>query len=78
MTWALLELGLNPEKQDRLRAELEEFANKDPSYDQLMNGLPYLNAYTREVLRLHPAIPQTVRVVCDAPSDKMIAILTLC
>ena len=70
MTWALLELALNPEKQDRLRAELEEFTNKDPSYDELRNGLLYLNAVTREVLRLHPAVLQTIRVVCDAPSDK--------
>jgi len=45
LTWALVELSLHPEIQDRLRKELLEFENGgDASYDQLMNELPYLDA----------------------------------
>lgn len=59
-----MELSLHPEKQERLRQELSEFANTDPTYDQFTNGLPFLDAVTREVLRLHPPLTQTIRIVC--------------
>ncbi|THG99618.1 hypothetical protein EW145_g7233 [Phellinidium pouzarii] len=62
LTWALIELALRPDVQDKLRAELCEFATGDPSYDQFSNGLPYLDAVMREILRLHPALAQTGRV----------------
>lgn len=65
--WALYELSAHPDKQDKLRAELEEFGGADPTYDQLTNELPYLNAVCREVLRLHPAVQETTRVVCSIP-----------
>ena len=63
LTWALIELALHPDKQDRLRKELAEFTHKDPSYDQMTNELPYLDAVTREVLRVHPPIAVTGRIV---------------
>lgn len=63
MTWALIELSLHPEKQDKLRKELSEFANTDPTYDQLMNNLPYLDSVAREIIRLHPPVEQTNRIV---------------
>ncbi|OCB92139.1 cytochrome P450 [Sanghuangporus baumii] len=62
LTWALIELSLHPEKQDKLYLELAEFTNKDPTYDQLTSGLPYLDSVTREVLRLHPPLAQSGRV----------------
>ncbi|KAL5488430.1 hypothetical protein ACEPAI_6548 [Sanghuangporus weigelae] len=66
LTWALIELSLHPDKQDKLREELSEFANRDPTYDQLMNSLPYLDAVAREVIRLHPPVEQTGRIAtCD-------------
>ncbi|KAJ6545277.1 cytochrome P450 [Mycena capillaripes] len=52
--WALVELTIHAEKQDRLRAELASFT-KDPSYDEL-NNLPILDAVVRETLRLHPVL----------------------
>ncbi|KAH8115577.1 cytochrome P450 [Phellopilus nigrolimitatus] len=65
LTWALIELSLHPEKQDRLRTELADFAAKDPSYEQITNGLPYLDAVMREILRLHPPVAQTSRIAAD-------------
>ena len=64
LTWALIKLSLHLDKQDRLRAELSTFVDKDPTYEQLSNGLPYLDAVFREVLRVHPPVGQTTRYVC--------------
>ena len=63
LTWALIELALHPEAQDKLRAELSNFVNTDPSYDELHNSMPYINAVTREVIRLHPPVEETAREV---------------
>jgi cytochrome P450 len=63
--WAFIELARNLEIQKTLRAELrKDFeARGDPTYDQLVNELVYLDAFTAELLRLHPAFPDVKRVV---------------
>ncbi|KAG6876823.1 hypothetical protein C0993_000171 [Termitomyces sp. T159_Od127] len=60
--WALIELCRNPTIQDKLREELQHFSEQDPSFEELTNGLPYLDAVVRETLRLHPALPEANRV----------------
>lgn len=65
--WALLDLSMNPDKQDKLRAELKTFTKVDPTYDDFTNGLPYLDAVVREVIRLHP-LDETTRVVRIIPT----------
>ena len=60
--WALLELSRNPDVQTKLRNELLEHG-ADPTYDQLSNGLPYLDAVVHETLRLHPPVDEFTRVV---------------
>ncbi|GLB45491.1 putative cytochrome P450 [Lyophyllum shimeji] len=62
LTWALIELSRKPEIQAKLRDELAASSREDPSYEQLTNGLPYLDAVACETLRLHPALPETTRV----------------
>jgi len=64
MTWAFIELARRPEIQKKLRAELRKHfeANGDPTYDQLVNELEYLDAFTNELLRVHPVVPDVVRV----------------
>ncbi|KAH0826753.1 cytochrome P450 [Lanmaoa asiatica] len=59
--WALLELSRNPEIQTKLRNELLEHG-ADPTYVQLTNGLPYLNAVVHEILRIHPPLVEFTRV----------------
>lgn len=59
--FSLWELARHPEKQNRLRAELEEFG-KEPSYDDFQNKLPYLDAILKETLRLYPGLPYMERV----------------
>lgn len=62
--WALIELARHPQHQSRLRAELTgAFPNRDPTWDELTYGLPYLDGVVHEVLRLHPAVSQTTREV---------------
>ena len=63
LTRALIALSLHPEKQDRLRKELLDFGNNDPSYDELANELPYLNGVLLETLRHYPPVPGTNRLV---------------
>ncbi|TFK33700.1 cytochrome P450 [Crucibulum laeve] len=67
--WALIELCRKPEKQQKLRDELAEFAGTDPTFDQLTIGLPYLDGVVHEVLRLHPPVLETTRVARAAEDD---------
>ncbi|KAG1840184.1 cytochrome P450 [Suillus subalutaceus] len=48
--WALVELARNPDSSDR-----------PPSYDDLANKLPYLDAVANEVLRLHAPVKEIPR-----------------
>ncbi|KAJ7465098.1 cytochrome P450 [Mycena latifolia] len=64
--WALVELSMKPEKQERLRAELSAFSTNDISYDELTSlGLPYLDAIVSETLRLHPILEESARALED-------------
>ncbi|KAJ7792628.1 cytochrome P450 [Mycena leptocephala] len=73
LTWALIELAKNPEIQDRLREELAQFGPVDPTWDQLVSELPYLDATVSEVLRLHPPVTETFR---EAAQDDVIPLRT--
>jgi len=52
LTMALVRLSQNQNVQTKLRDELSKFATSDPTYEQLTNGLPYLDAVITESLRL--------------------------
>ncbi|KAL0577375.1 hypothetical protein V5O48_004627 [Marasmius crinis-equi] len=60
-TWALYALTEHPDVQCKLRDELMSLPTSEPSMEKL-NSLPYLDAFVREVLRLHAPVPGTVRV----------------
>ncbi|KAK7053736.1 cytochrome P450 [Favolaschia claudopus] len=61
LTWALIELARNQGMQTKLREELNQFGATDPTWDQLVSSLPYLNAVVLEILRLHPPLGETTR-----------------
>lgn len=59
-----MELAKRPDIQDKLRAELRaHFPSSDPTWDQLTQELPMLDAVVHETLRLHPAATDTNRQV---------------
>ncbi|KAJ8592594.1 cytochrome P450 [Rhizopogon salebrosus TDB-379] len=61
MTWALIELARNPDVQTKLRDECLDFGST-PSYDDLTNKLPYLDAVVHEILRLHAPVKEIPRM----------------
>ncbi|KAG6861078.1 hypothetical protein C0995_004176 [Termitomyces sp. Mi166 len=63
--WALIELARKPEKQHKLREELSRFSTADPTWEQLVSELPYLDSIAHEVLRLHPPVTDTNRVAAE-------------
>ncbi|KAG6876110.1 hypothetical protein C0992_000947, partial [Termitomyces sp. T32_za158] len=63
--WALIELARKPEKQQKLREELSRFSAADPTWEQLVSDLPYLDSIAHEVLRLHPPVTDTNAVAAE-------------
>ncbi|KAM6495423.1 Cytochrome P450 [Amanita muscaria] len=63
LSWTLVELARQPEKQDKLRRELLHFSGSDPTWDQVVTGTecPYLDAVVHESLRLHPSVEMLQR-----------------
>lgn len=64
-SFALYELALHPEIQDKLYKELKEtFPNDHIDYDKITSS-PYLEAFIKEVLRKHPVITKLLRYALD-------------
>jgi hypothetical protein len=64
LTWALIKLCRSLDLQNRVRNEIvSAFPVEDPTYDELVNGLPLLDALGHETLRAHPALEDALRTV---------------
>lgn len=63
LQWVLVELCKDQDVQNKLREELSQI-NGDPTWEQLTNELPYLDAVVHETLRLHALLGESSRVVC--------------
>uniref|UniRef100_J3MFU1 Uncharacterized protein n=1 Tax=Oryza brachyantha TaxID=4533 RepID=J3MFU1_ORYBR len=62
LEWALSELINNPDVLRKLEAELDAVVGKGPVSDESdIPNLPYLQAVSKETLRLHPTGPLVVR-----------------
>ncbi|KAG9107088.1 hypothetical protein FRC07_008698 [Ceratobasidium sp. 392] len=59
LTWTLYELAKKPEYQTRLREEIMSLG-REPTYDDLMSGMPFLDAVMKE--RHRPGSSHTERV----------------
>ncbi|KAJ2935606.1 hypothetical protein H1R20_g1485, partial [Candolleomyces eurysporus] len=71
LTWALIELSRHPEVQETLREELHQLGG-DITWEQITGGLPYLDAVTQEVLRMHLPIDNLLREDDIIPLSKPI------
>ena len=61
LSWALYDLGSNPDKLEKLREELDALgSNPDP---EILGISPYLTAACNETLRLHTLLPEVARVL---------------
>jgi cytochrome P450 len=61
LSWALYDLGSNPDKLEKLRQELDALGlNPDP---EILGKSPYLTACCNETLRLHTLLPEVARVL---------------
>nr|ODN90460.1 hypothetical protein L203_01569 [Cryptococcus depauperatus CBS 7841] len=64
LTWILYTLSQHKDAQTRLREEVMSVTENRPSLDTL-NTLTYMEAVVREVLRLYPPVPVTLREAAD-------------
>ncbi|CCM04145.1 uncharacterized protein FIBRA_06307 [Fibroporia radiculosa] len=60
VAWSLYALACAPQVQRKLREELLHVRTENPSMDEL-NELPYLDAFVREVMRVHSPVPVALR-----------------
>jgi cytochrome P450 len=61
LAWAFYECGRDPELTERLRGEIAS-VGPEPDPDAL-SALPFLEAFCRETLRLHPIVAEFFRTV---------------
>ncbi|KAK9159742.1 hypothetical protein Syun_006083 [Stephania yunnanensis] len=55
--WAVAELTKNPTIKEKLRREMESVVGKERVKESDIPRLPYLQAFVKEILRLHPPTP---------------------
>ncbi|WP_255211026.1 cytochrome P450 [Methylogaea oryzae] len=59
LAWGIYWMYRHPEIRQKLLAELDEKAS--PGDLDALSGLPYLDAFCKETLRIHPMIPDVAR-----------------
>ena len=61
MSWALYALSKHPNVQEKLRQELQSAGLGDEPQMAELDKLPYLDHVVKEVSRVFPAVPATMR-----------------
>ena len=69
MSWCLFHLAGSPDIQARLRDECLSYG--DMISMEELDGLPLLDRVVKEVFRLNPSIPTTVRPPERSPLESM-------
>ncbi|KAK7044771.1 cytochrome P450 [Favolaschia claudopus] len=66
LTWALIELSRNPDMQTKLRNEILSWGrDRDPTWEELTAQGTFLDAFTCEILRVHPPLPELHRMAAE-------------
>ncbi|KAI0323948.1 cytochrome P450 [Cubamyces sp. BRFM 1775] len=64
LAWFMYNIARHPRIQEQLRNELRSIGTDAPTIEQI-SSLKYLDNVLREVVRLHPAIPSSLRMAMD-------------
>ncbi|KAI0327022.1 cytochrome P450 [Cubamyces sp. BRFM 1775] len=64
LSWFFYNIALYPEMQEKLRSELLSLPTDDPTTEEL-SSLHYLDCVLREVVRLYPVLPSSLRVATE-------------
>ena len=64
LSYFMYNVARHPHVQERLRTELHSIGTDAPTIEQI-SSLRYLENVLREVLRLYPAIPSSLRMSMD-------------
>ncbi|KAI0763276.1 cytochrome P450 [Trametes elegans] len=64
LSWFMYSVGRYPHVQEKLRSELLGLTTEHPTIEQLLS-LKYLDNVLREVVRLYPAIPSSLRMAVE-------------
>ncbi|KAF8737359.1 cytochrome p450, partial [Rhizoctonia solani] len=64
LAFSLHQLAMHPEYQTRLRDEIFQLG-REPTYDDLMSGMPWLDAIVMESFRHRPVVPHLERVATE-------------
>ncbi|KAI0648738.1 cytochrome P450 [Trametes meyenii] len=64
LSWFMYSIASYPHVQEKLRKELLSVATEHPTIEQL-SSLTYLDNVLREVVRLYPAIPSSLRMAME-------------
>ena len=62
--WLFYELARHQDAQEKLRQEVLSIPDEHPTIEQL-SSLHYLECVIREIIRLYPAIPSSLRVAME-------------
>ncbi|GJN72645.1 hypothetical protein PLIIFM63780_006708 [Purpureocillium lilacinum] len=66
LVWAIYELSLHPDVITKLRQEILQYMPDNGDLDfETLRSMPYLDAVTSELLRMHPPISTTSRIVTE-------------
>ena len=64
LSWFFYNIALYPDMQEKLRSELLSLPTDDPTTEEL-SSLHYLDCVLREVVRLYPVLPSSLRVATE-------------
>ncbi|WP_127073453.1 cytochrome P450 [Pelagibacterium lentulum] len=63
LSWALLLLALDPDRQTRARSEVQAAIGQGPAREEQLTSMPYIEAILDESMRLYPPVGMLAREV---------------
>ena len=62
LSWVFWELTQHADVADRVVEEIDRvLQGEKPTYDEVTNKMPYMQAVIKEAMRLHPPVPEDIK-----------------